>query len=116
MDFRNSLLPSGPVIDVQDSEGALPDKWDADTIAWEFSKPPIHGWALAWILRHGIFQDRKQLEEIHLLLARWTEWYFWPNSEPYLLRVLSHFDFRRERGPRPVPSSAAEHRAETEFA
>lgn len=66
------LLP----FDVQDSEGALPDKWDADTIAWEFSKPPIHGWALAWMFRHGKFQDTKHLQEIYPLLARWTDWYF----------------------------------------
>jgi glycogen debranching enzyme len=66
------LLP----FDVEDSEGALPDKWDADTIAWEFSKPPIHGWALGWMLDHKLFADRKHLEEIYPLLARWTEWYF----------------------------------------
>jgi glycogen debranching enzyme len=65
------LLP----FDMQNAQGALPDKWDADSIAWEFSKPPIHGWALAWMLHKGYFQDRKHLEQIYPLLARWTEWY-----------------------------------------
>src|ERR1700733_2533022 len=65
------LLP----FDLQNVQGALPDKWDADSIAWEFSKPPIHGWVLAWMLHHGHFQDRKHLEQIYPLLSRWTEWY-----------------------------------------
>jgi putative isomerase len=65
------LLP----FDLQNAQGALPDKWDADSIAWEFSKPPIHGWVLAWMLHHGRFQDRKHLEQIYPLLSRWTEWY-----------------------------------------
>jgi glycogen debranching enzyme len=62
--------------DLQNAQGALPDKWDADSIAWEFSKPPIHGWVLAWMLHHGQFQDRKHLEQIYPLLSHWTEWYF----------------------------------------
>ena len=65
------LLP----FDLQNAQGALPDKWDADSIAWEFSKPPIHGWVLAWMLHRGHFQDRKHLEQIYPLLSRWTEWY-----------------------------------------
>jgi putative isomerase len=65
------LLP----FDLQNAQGALPDKWDADSIAWEFSKPPIHGWVLAWMLHHGHFQDRNHLEQIYPLLSRWTEWY-----------------------------------------
>jgi putative isomerase len=65
------LLP----FDLQNAQGALPDKWDADSIAWEFSKPPIHGWVLAWMLHHGHFQDRKHLEQVYPLLSRWTEWY-----------------------------------------
>ena len=48
------LLP----FDLQNVQGALPDKWDADSIAWEFSKPPIHGWVLAWMLHHGHFRDQ----------------------------------------------------------
>jgi putative isomerase len=65
------LLP----FDLQNAQGVLPDKWDADSIAWEFSKPPIHGWVLAWMLHHGHFRDRKHLEQIYPLLSRWTEWY-----------------------------------------
>ncbi len=66
------LLP----IDVQNQIGSFPDKWDADTIAWEFSKPPVHGWALTWMLRHGLFHDREHLQEVYDPLVKWTEWYF----------------------------------------
>jgi putative isomerase len=65
------LLP----FDLQNAQGAVPDKWDADSIAWEFSKPPIHGWVLEWMLHRGHFQDRKHLEQIYPLLAGWTKWY-----------------------------------------
>lgn len=63
-------------MDVQDLTGAFPDKWDAGTIAWEFSKPPIHGWALAWMMRRGAFRDRKHIAAVYGPLARWTEFYF----------------------------------------
>jgi putative isomerase len=65
------LLP----FELQNAQGALPDKWNADSIAWEFSKPPIHGWALGWMLHNGHFQDRRHLEQIYPLLVHWTEWY-----------------------------------------
>jgi putative isomerase len=63
-------------IDVQDEDGAFPDKWDADTMAWEFSKPPVHGWALAWMLRHHRFEDRTHLQQVYKPLVKWTNWYF----------------------------------------
>ena len=63
--------------DVQEGvTGDLPDKWSADSIAWEFSKPPVHGWALAWMIRKGYVPDRQELEAIYEPLVRWTEWYF----------------------------------------
>lgn len=62
-------------MDVQDKEGSFPDKWDADSVAWEFSKPPVHGWALAWMLRHGAVSDSQHLTAIYEPLARWTDWY-----------------------------------------
>jgi putative isomerase len=66
------LLP----FDLQDPEGALPDKWDADTVEWQFSKPPVQGWAFEWMLRQGKFRDTRHLAQIYPLLVRWTEWYF----------------------------------------
>ena len=66
------LLP----FDTQDAKGDLPDKWDADSIAWEYSKPPIHGWALLWMIHHGALQDRRTLSDVYESLDHWTEWYF----------------------------------------
>jgi hypothetical protein len=48
------LLP----FDVLDVKGALPDKWDADSTLWAYSKPPIHGWALSWLIHHWQFTGR----------------------------------------------------------
>jgi len=66
------LLP----IDAQDPLGGFPDKWDADAIAWEFSKPPVHGWALAWMIDHGHFGDVAHLSQVYEPLEKWTDWYF----------------------------------------
>jgi hypothetical protein len=63
-------------IDVQDASGAFPDMWNADSVIWEYSKPPVHGWALAWMLRHGRFQDKQHLIAVYEPLEKWTEWYF----------------------------------------
>jgi glycogen debranching enzyme len=66
------LLP----IDAQNRIGAFPDKWDADSLEWEYSKPPVHGWALQWMFRHGHFDDPVHLKQVYKPLERWTEWYF----------------------------------------
>ena len=63
-------------IDVQNATGAFPDKWDADSMVWTYSKPPVHGWALDWLMRHGNFGDEQHLREVYEPLERWTEWYF----------------------------------------
>ena len=64
-------------IDMQNSNGAFPDKWDADNAVWEYSKPPVHGWVLAWMLRqHPQFADREHLIQVYEPLVRWTNWYF----------------------------------------
>jgi putative isomerase len=63
-------------IDVQDAHGAFPDMWNADSIVWTYSKPPIHGWALAWMLRHNRFRDQQHLAAVYEPLVKWTEWYF----------------------------------------
>jgi len=70
--WNQFMLP----VDVQDEKGAFPDMWNAESIAWEYSKPPVHGWALAWMMRHGAFRDTAHLNQIYEPLARWTDWYF----------------------------------------
>jgi glycogen debranching enzyme len=64
------------VLDNQELHGALPDGLRENVRAYTHSKPPIHGWALAWMMRHGDFSDRKHLEEAYGPLVKWTEWYF----------------------------------------
>ena len=64
-------------IDMQSSNGVFPDKWDSDNAVWEYSKPPVHGWALAWMLRqHPQFADREHLTQVYEPLVKWTNWYF----------------------------------------
>jgi putative isomerase len=64
-------------IDMQSRYGAFPDKWDADNAVWEYSKPPVHGWVLAWMIhQYPQFGDRAHLLQIYEPLVRWTNWYF----------------------------------------
>lgn len=59
----------------QNAEGALPDCISDKSIVWNFTKPPIHGWALLWMLQRTQFINNDQLQEIYQPLARWTEWW-----------------------------------------
>ncbi len=63
------------MFDRQSAEGALPDSLTDRQIYWAYTKPPIHGWALAWMMRHSDSVDRKRLAEVYSPLARWTKWY-----------------------------------------
>ena len=70
--FQQFMLP----FDNQQPEGALPDETTSTSNEINFTKPPIHGWALAWMMQHGGFTDRAQLAQIYVPLSRWTNWYF----------------------------------------
>ena len=59
----------------QDPEGAFPDLMNDQYGEWNFSKPPIHGWALAWMLKQNPSISREQLGQVYGPLSRWTEWY-----------------------------------------
>jgi putative isomerase len=64
-------------IDVQGKSGVFPDKWDGDNIVWEYSKPPVHGWVLAWMMNHSSqFGDKDHARQVYDPLVKWTEWYF----------------------------------------
>ncbi|MFT3930306.1 MAG: trehalase family glycosidase [Spongiibacteraceae bacterium] len=63
------------LFDHQDEWGALPDCVSDKTMVWNFCKPPVHGWALRWMLQHGAVSS-EQLSEIYAPLARWTQWWF----------------------------------------
>lgn len=62
--------------DHQLPEGALPDMIKTSSTEINFTKPPIHGWTLIWMMRHGGYSDRAHLLKIYEPLARWTNWYF----------------------------------------
>ena len=60
----------------QTSDGDLPDQVNDRGSTWAFNKPPIHGWALAWMMSHSQSMDRERLREVYGPLSRWTNWYF----------------------------------------
>jgi putative isomerase len=70
--FQQYMLP----FDNQQPEGALPDETTSTLNEINFTKPPIHGWALAWMMQHGGFTDPAHLVQIYVPLSRWTNWYF----------------------------------------
>ena len=72
LSWQQYMLP----FDNQQSEGALPDMTTSTSNELNFTKPPIHGWALAWMMQHGGFTDQAHLAQIYLPLSRWTKWYF----------------------------------------
>ena len=70
--WQQYMLP----FDNQQSEGALPDETTSTSNEINFTKPPIHGWALAWMMQHGGLADQGHLAQIYMPLSRWTNWYF----------------------------------------
>ena len=61
--------------DGQDDSGVLPDLTNDALRIWNFTKPPIHGWALRWMLERTDAITPDQLEEIYPRLCRWTRWW-----------------------------------------
>jgi putative isomerase len=62
--------------DNQDANGAIPDEIRETIHEFTYTKPPVHGWALNWMMQYGQFSGRKHLEEVYRPLAKWTEWNF----------------------------------------
>jgi hypothetical protein len=60
----------------QDAHGALPDTMGNDALGFSYTKPPIHGWAMAWMAERGGYRDVKHLATIYGPMTRWTEWFF----------------------------------------
>jgi len=70
--WQQYMLP----FDNQQPEGALPDMISNSSKEINFTKPPIHGWVLAWMMQHGGYSDKAHLAEIYEPLSRWTNWFF----------------------------------------
>jgi hypothetical protein len=64
------------VFDLQDASGALPDFVNDQFASWSFCKPPVHGWALSWVMARSDAISSEKLEEIYEPLCRWTRWWF----------------------------------------
>ena len=64
------------IFDQQDIYGCLPDLVSDRSMVWSFVKPPIHGWALGWMMDRTSFIRREQLHQIYGPLCSWTEWWF----------------------------------------
>jgi hypothetical protein len=93
------------IFDHQDEFGALPDAVFDRRVVQNFTKPPVHGWAIGRMLKLGCL-DRAMKEEAYLHLARWTDFWFsyrdydgdgvpqydhgndsgWDNASPFIFR------------------------------
>jgi putative isomerase len=62
--------------DHQDAMGALPDSFSESQMIRGFVKPPIHGFALKWLMEHSTWLTDSHLAEAYGPLSRWTEWWF----------------------------------------
>jgi len=62
--------------DHQDTSGVFPDSINDSIVHWSFCKPPIHGWALKWMMERTDFIDKTRLAEVYEPLCRWTQWWF----------------------------------------
>ena len=64
------------LFDQQDEFGGLPDSVNDRGQMWNFCKPPIHGWALKWMMQRTSFVRSDQVRQIYGPLCHWTEWWF----------------------------------------
>ena len=62
------------LFDCQDPTGLIPDSINDAEAVWNFCKPPIHGWALRWMMKN-MSLTRQQTEEAYRRLAAWTNWW-----------------------------------------
>ena len=63
------------MFDNQDEYGAIPDYFNDAAISNNFSKPPVHGWALDWLMRRAEFDD-SFFADAYQALTKWTNWWF----------------------------------------
>jgi glycogen debranching enzyme len=77
--------------DRQDSFGAYPDAVNDEGEHFNYSKPPVHGWTLQYMMKQKpAFFTRERVAEAYDTLERWTNWWTthrtWPGDAiPYYL-------------------------------
>jgi hypothetical protein len=64
------------VFDHQDGFGALPDRITDTVLTRGYHKPPIHGWALLWMLEHTDKIGPDKLKDAYIPLSKWTSFWF----------------------------------------
>ena len=62
------------MFDHQAPTGQLPDSFNGAGESWTFVKPPIHGWALARMMKANAF-GTDRLAEAYERLSKWTDWW-----------------------------------------
>ena len=62
------------MFDFQDPTGLLPDSVNDVHVVWNYCKPPVHGWALRWMMKH-MDLTAAQVEEAYRRLSAWTDWW-----------------------------------------
>jgi putative isomerase len=78
------------VVDHQDAYGAYPDAINDMMKHYNFSKPPIHGWATLEVLkRHPAGVSEARIQGMVNSLAAWTEW--WLAHRRVLGHRLPHY-------------------------
>ncbi|MCS7009427.1 MAG: hypothetical protein NZL93_05775, partial [Chthoniobacterales bacterium] len=61
--------------DYQNRWGALPDCVNDYDVVWNFTKPPVHGWALREMIARGVELGKEQVKQAAEWLELWTEWW-----------------------------------------
>jgi glycogen debranching enzyme len=77
------------VFDHQDAAGALPDSITHSEVLYNFSKPPIHGWALAQLRRRLPALEETELAATYQAMSRWTT--FWLDHRRGPGQRLAHY-------------------------
>jgi glycogen debranching enzyme len=62
------------LFDFQDDCGLIPDSVNDSHITWNYCKPPVHGWALAKMMRNMRLSGM-QIQEAFNKLEKWTLWW-----------------------------------------
>jgi glycogen debranching enzyme len=62
--------------DHQDAFGSYPDALNAALKHYNYSKPPVHGWALRYCMKKAPrFFAGRRLADLYGSIARWSEWW-----------------------------------------
>ncbi len=63
------------MFDHQHASGVLPDTLNDRDRVWNFTKPPVHGWALREMLSRGFRPTQGQMQQAAGWLEKWTNWW-----------------------------------------